>query len=161
MLRALHFEAVCGFLFNTPNALFNRIRMVLHVALLNQWMYAEGLHFFRGMKLVAGLAVLWLWVAEAVENCPSVCKCSQKLSTEKTEVNCQKRGLENIPSLLPLDSWILKMGEQRNSFLCKVIHEQHILPSYHLTFIPHTVYTFLTIVTIHVYTATYETSKPT
>ncbi|ROL43420.1 Leucine-rich repeat-containing protein 15 [Anabarilius grahami] len=71
------------------------------------------------MKLVAGLAVLWLaeamcyvlWVAAAVENCPSDCKCSQKSSTEKTEVNCQKRGLQSIPPKLPLDSWILKMGE--------------------------------------------------
>lgn len=63
------------------------------------------------MQLVACLAVLVFWVAEAVENCPDVCKCTKKTSPERSEVNCHKKGMRKFPSKLPPDSWILKMGE--------------------------------------------------
>ncbi|XP_029534610.1 leucine-rich repeat-containing protein 15-like [Oncorhynchus nerka] len=65
------------------------------------------------MQLVACLAVLVLCVAEAVENCPDVCKCTKQTSPERSEVNCHKKGMRKFPSKLPPDSWILKMGENR------------------------------------------------
>lgn len=64
------------------------------------------------MKHFGGFAVLWLWMVEALENCPDACKCSQKKNVEGMEVNCYKRGLHHFPLTFPLDSWILKMGEQ-------------------------------------------------
>ncbi|KAL7872080.1 hypothetical protein SRHO_G00070630 [Serrasalmus rhombeus] len=63
------------------------------------------------MKLFGGLVVLWLWVAEAVENCPEACRCSQRASMERTEVNCYKRRLQHFPPTFPPDTWIIKMGE--------------------------------------------------
>lgn len=49
-------------------------------------------------------------MAQAVEGCHDVCKCS-KSGSEKSEVNCHKRGLRAFPSRLPADAWILKLGE--------------------------------------------------
>ena len=52
-----------------------------------------------------------LWMVQALEGCPNVCKCSRKSGPTKSEVNCHKRGLRAFPSNLPPDAWILKLGE--------------------------------------------------
>ncbi len=63
------------------------------------------------MQHLVGLMLVILWMVQSVEGCPDVCKCTRKSGSEKTEVNCHKRGLRAFPSKLPLDAWILKLGE--------------------------------------------------
>ncbi|MED6233487.1 hypothetical protein ATANTOWER_012455 [Ataeniobius toweri] len=57
------------------------------------------------------LMLVILSMVQAVANCPGVCKCSRKSGPEKSEVNCHKKGLRTLPSNLPSDAWILKLGE--------------------------------------------------
>lgn len=63
------------------------------------------------MQHLAWLMLVGLWMVQAAEVCPDVCKCSRKSGPEKSEVNCHKRGLRVFPSKLPPDAWILKLGE--------------------------------------------------
>uniref|UniRef100_A0A3B3HHM6 LRRNT domain-containing protein n=1 Tax=Oryzias latipes TaxID=8090 RepID=A0A3B3HHM6_ORYLA len=62
------------------------------------------------MESLAWLGLVLLCVLQSAEACPSVCKCSKKSNPEKSEVNCHKRGLRTLPSNLPADAWILKLG---------------------------------------------------
>ncbi len=68
------------------------------------------LHSAGEMQHLAWLVLVILWMVQAVEGCPDVCKCSRKSGPEKSEVNCHKKGLRAFPSKLPPDAWILKLG---------------------------------------------------
>uniref|UniRef100_A0A3B4X4P6 LRRNT domain-containing protein n=1 Tax=Seriola lalandi dorsalis TaxID=1841481 RepID=A0A3B4X4P6_SERLL len=63
------------------------------------------------MQYLQWLLLVILWRAQTVESCPDVCKCSKMPDVEKSEVNCHKKGLQDFPSDLPPDAWILKLGE--------------------------------------------------
>ncbi|KAG5276519.1 hypothetical protein AALO_G00106580 [Alosa alosa] len=65
------------------------------------------------MRLITCLPILVLWGINSAESCPDNCRCTQKKSPERSEVNCQKRGFSTFPSNLPMDTWVLKMGENR------------------------------------------------
>lgn len=72
------------------------------------------LHSAGEMQHLAWLMLVILWMVQAVEGCPDVCRCYRKAGPEKSEVNCHKMGLRAFPSKLPPDAWILKLGE----YLC-------------------------------------------
>uniref|UniRef100_A0A3B4TZV3 Si:dkey-1j5.4 n=1 Tax=Seriola dumerili TaxID=41447 RepID=A0A3B4TZV3_SERDU len=67
------------------------------------------------MQYLQWLLLVILWGAQTVESCPDVCKCSKMPDVEKSEVNCHKKGLQDFPSDLPPDAWILKLGEYFSS----------------------------------------------
>ncbi|RVE55917.1 hypothetical protein OJAV_G00230800 [Oryzias javanicus] len=67
--------------------------------------------FVGKMQLLAWFGLVLLCVLQSTGACPSICKCSKKSNPEKSEVNCHKRGLRSLPSDLPTDVWILKLGE--------------------------------------------------
>lgn len=62
------------------------------------------------MEHLAWLILAMLWMAQSIDSCPDVCKCSRKSGPEKSDVNCHKRGLRAFPSKLPSDAWIVKLG---------------------------------------------------
>lgn len=88
--------------------------------------YLFTLHSSVEMRHLAWLMLVILWMVQAVDGCPDVCKCSRKYRSEKTEVNCHKRGLRAFPSKLPPDAWILKLGKH-------VVNQMIIMPMSHVT----------------------------
>lgn len=72
--------------------------------------YLHTHHSAGDMQFSVWLMLVILWVAQTVEGCPDICKCSRKSSPEKSEVNCHKRGLHIFPSNLPPDAWVLHLG---------------------------------------------------
>lgn len=81
--------------------------MISHLDLYLKIDYSAG-----NMAFSVWLAevVVVVWVAQAVEGCPHICKCTRKSSPEKSEVHCHKRGLDTFPSNLPPDAWVLHLS---------------------------------------------------
>lgn len=73
------------------------------------------------MEHLAWLILAMLWMVQAIDSCPDVCKCSRKSGPEKSDVNCHKRGLRAFPSKLPSDAWIVKLGKHFNQILSKIL----------------------------------------
>lgn len=56
------------------------------------------------------LMLVVLWVAQTVQTCPDVCKCSQKAELEKLEVDCHRKALQHFPAGVPHGASVLNLG---------------------------------------------------
>lgn len=74
------------------------------------------------MQYLMWLVLVILLVAQTVENCPDLCKCPKISDLQKSEVNCHKKGLQDFPSNLPPDAWVLKLGGYLAVSSCKTDH---------------------------------------